>query len=201
MRCRTISWPLFWKKRPRSAVLPSATTARRRPRCRRIAPSSFFCCSTAWVQRSTAAWRPAPPWTAKNTGPCRVCLFNLNPFSGLEAQLLSKGIRGYFYRDAPLQHLAKGIQAVFNGELWVSRKAMIELLTRRGRDLPQSPPNTLSTREADILAQVVEGATNRTIAAALGLSPHTVKTHLYNIFKKINVRSRHQAALWAHRHL
>jgi len=81
-----------------------------------------------------------PPWIAENTGPCRVCLFNLNPFSGLEPQLLFKGIRGFFYRDAPLQHLAKGIQAVFNGELWVSRKAMIELLTRRGRDLPQSPP-------------------------------------------------------------
>jgi LuxR family transcriptional regulator of csgAB operon len=55
----------------------------------------------------------------------------------------------------------------------------------------------LTPREVEILAMVAVGAKNEEIAEKLHISPHTVKTHIYNIFKKIDVPNRLQAALWA----
>ena len=59
----------------------------------------------------------------------------------------------------------------------------------------------LTPRQTEILALVAVGATNEQIADKLCISPQTVKSHLYNIFKKINVPNRVQAALWAAKHL
>jgi len=55
----------------------------------------------------------------------------------------------------------------------------------------------LSKRERQILVLVGKGATNQEIAGTLFISFHTVKTHLYNIYQKIAVRNRCQAARWA----
>jgi len=59
----------------------------------------------------------------------------------------------------------------------------------------------LTPREREILEQITQGASNRQIAEALFISTHTVKTHLHNIFQKIDVSGRLQAALWAAKHL
>ncbi len=59
----------------------------------------------------------------------------------------------------------------------------------------------LTPRQVEILALVAVGATNEQIADKLCISPQTVKSHLYNIFKKINAPNRVQAALWAAKHL
>ena len=66
--------------------------------------------------------------------------------------------------------------------------------SRRGSEV-------LTSRQAEVLALITVGATNDEIAERLCVSPHTVKTHLYNIFKKINVTNRLQAALWAAKNL
>ena len=55
----------------------------------------------------------------------------------------------------------------------------------------------LTQRQIQILALIAVGATNDDISDKLCISPHTVKNHLYRIFKKINVPNRVQAALWA----
>jgi len=59
----------------------------------------------------------------------------------------------------------------------------------------------LTRREREILDLIANGYSNQQIADELFISPHTVKTHLHNIFKKINVKRRLQAALWAARNL
>jgi LuxR family transcriptional regulator of csgAB operon len=59
----------------------------------------------------------------------------------------------------------------------------------------------LTPRKLEILALISTGYTNDEIAEKLLISPHTVKTHLYNIFKKIKVPNRLQAALWAAKNL
>lgn len=62
-------------------------------------------------------------------------------------------------------------------------------------------PSSLTQREREILDLIAAGFSNKKIAAELFISPHTVKTHLHNIFKKINVKRRLQAALWAAQNL
>ena len=59
----------------------------------------------------------------------------------------------------------------------------------------------LTHREREILKTIATGASNAEIAQALFISVHTVKTHVYNIFKRIKVSSRLQAALWATKYL
>jgi len=59
----------------------------------------------------------------------------------------------------------------------------------------------LTPREIEILSLVAIGAKNEEIAEKLFISSNTVKTHIYNIFKKIDVPNRLQAALWAAKNL
>jgi len=62
-------------------------------------------------------------------------------------------------------------------------------------------PGRLTPREGQILRMICDGSSNEAIAETLSISRHTVKTHLYNIFKKINVSNRMKAAKWAERNL
>jgi LuxR family transcriptional regulator of csgAB operon len=113
------------------------------------------------------------------------------------------GGKGFFYETDPLDRFLKGVRAVLEGELWLSREIMTKCILE-GTDEPRSSRSgseLLTPRQIQILAQVAIGATNDEIADVLYLSPHTVRTHLYNIFKKINVPNRLQAALWAAKNL
>ena len=58
----------------------------------------------------------------------------------------------------------------------------------------------LSERECDVLRLIAAGHSNKMIARALGVSPHTVKRHVANILDKLDLRSRGQAAAWYHEH-
>ena len=130
-------------------------------------------------------------------------LFNVLPDQGIEQECVLEGIEGFFYEQDPLDMFLKGVRAVFDGELWLSRDIMTKCI-REGASREKATGTAsaiLTSRQIEILALVSVGATNDEIADRLHISPHTVKTHLYNIFRKIEVPNRLQAALWAAKHL
>lgn len=126
-------------------------------------------------------------------------IYNIDRGSDLENAALEYGVRGFFYAEDQPEKVLKGIQAIFNGELWVSRRKMTECLLARPplRNHDTSSAVSLTPREKDILALISAGSTNEAIADHLCISLHTVKTHVHNIFRKIGVHNRLQAALWA----
>jgi len=130
-----------------------------------------------------------------------VGLFNVKKGGGIEQAGISQGVKGFFYEGESLELFAKGVKAVLDGELWVSRKIMADIIVQNCHT-PRSPQQKiLSQRETEILTLLAGGATNEEIADRLCISKHTVKGHLYHIFKKIHATSRFQAALWAAKNL
>ncbi|UCG13265.1 MAG: response regulator transcription factor [Deltaproteobacteria bacterium] len=140
---------------------------------------------------------------SQKVGQDYVVLFNVNRGHGIEKKYVWEGVRGVFYEQDPLALFLKGVEAVLNGELWLPREIMAKCILEGSiqDDSSQEECAVLSIREVEILALVSVGVRNGEIADKLCISPHTVKTHLYNIFKKINVPNRLQAALWAAKHL
>ena len=132
-----------------------------------------------------------------------VTFFNVQEGLGIEERAVMLGVRGFFYEHDSLDIFLKGIRAIFDGELWLPRKIMTKcILNNKIREpSPDGDRVALTQRENEVLTMVAVGATNEEIADRLCISPHTVKTHVYNIFKKINVPNRLQAAFWAAKNL
>jgi DNA-binding CsgD family transcriptional regulator len=132
-----------------------------------------------------------------------VTFFNVQEGTGIEEKAVMLGIRGFFYEHDSLEIFLKGIRAVFDGELWFPRKIMTKCILKNKIRTPSPEEDrvVLTKREHEILTMVAVGASNEDIADRLCISPHTVKTHVYNIFKKIDVPNRLQAAFWAAKNL
>ncbi|MCK4786618.1 MAG: response regulator transcription factor [Desulfobacteraceae bacterium] len=130
-------------------------------------------------------------------------LFNVSPQQKIETQAVKRGIRGIFYREDSLSSFRKGIQAILQGQLWVSRGILEKSILEIGKSNEELDKNhiLLTFREREILSMIATGLSKDDIADDLGISPHTVKTHTHNIYQKINVTSRIKAALWATRNL
>ena len=128
-----------------------------------------------------------------------IALFNVASGQFVGNDLVSWGVRGLFYNDDPLSHLSKGVLSILRGEFWFSRETLVKYLldNRDTNGYEKKPGSMLTTRETEILVMLASGVSNSQIASGLGISPHTVKTHIYNIYSKINVPNRLQAALWA----
>ncbi|MBA2777861.1 LuxR C-terminal-related transcriptional regulator [Billgrantia kenyensis] len=119
-------------------------------------------------------------------------------------ELLSAlNLQGIFYRNDSVELICKGIDALQSGSLWMSRTLMSRMiqLLRRQQMNSYRPACGLTQRELEIIGLLGTGATNSEIAEKLFVSEHTVKSHLYNIFRKIKVHNRLQAMNWARRNL
>ena len=107
-------------------------------------------------------------------------------------------VKGIFYDHADQEQLLKGVQCIFDGECWFSRKCMNRYLSRH-RNTHRRPSQTMSVlteKERQIIWCMAKGDSNKKIAQRLNISDRTVKTHVYNIFRKINVSNRVQAVNW-----
>ena len=134
-----------------------------------------------------------------------IAFFNADPNLGaiFERQALERKIRGVFYLDEDPKKFLKGVSKMLQGELWFSRKTTSDILLGmhfRSSSLAMAEA-MLTQREKEILIAIASGASNMEIASEINVSPHTVKTHLYNIYKKIEVKNRLEATLWVARYL
>lgn len=120
-------------------------------------------------------------------------------------EILSFGhLKGLFYQEDTIDVIAKGCEAIINGENWLPRKVVAQLLFHyRNMVETQTTPATvdLTTREIQILRFLMTGASNIQIAEDMFISEFTVKSHLQKIFKKLCVKNRVQAAAWAKQHM
>jgi len=136
---------------------------------------------------------------------CRIALFNVSSqaHTQIEKQAIKRGVYGLFLQNCSRSLLLKGITAILNGELWFSRRIMTEMVLEFQKNDTVLPDleNPLTPREKEILLCILTGASNNQISSDLYISPKTVKSHLYNIYKKINVPNRLQATLWGVKNL
>ena len=142
-------------------------------------------------------------WNIRKQSATPIILFNVPPDLEFEKKFVLEGIHGFFYENDPLNVFFKGVKTVIDGKLCLSREMMTKCIFEgtRKENSAKSRLENLSQRQIEILALVAVGATNDEIADRLCISPHTVKTHLYKIFRKINVPNRVQATLWAAQNL
>jgi LuxR family transcriptional regulator of csgAB operon len=132
-----------------------------------------------------------------------MALFNLIRGLRIEEKLVIRGVKGIFYENVQPDHVVRGVRALLEGETWISREVMSRFIPEIGEAerLSANEASVLSEREIEILNLVAGGAMNTEIGEKLYISRHTVKSHLYNIYKKIKVTNRLEAALWAKENL
>lgn len=132
-----------------------------------------------------------------------MAVFNVDTESSLGRLAGLPMINGGFLYDCPHAQLRKGVHSIFEGELWFPRKVLQQYLikSRAFNKTFSRSEVALTDRELEVLKVMATGAKNSEIASSLNLSPHTIKTHIYNIFKKINASNRLQAVNWAQENL
>lgn len=108
------------------------------------------------------------------------------------------GVDGYILKDSESAELKRAINAVLAGENYI-QASLIPALNNRlaNRDIDKDKIDSLTGRELEVLIQVASGMFNKEIATSLNISERTVKNHISNIFKKIDVSDRTQAAVFA----
>ncbi|KFL43523.1 LuxR family transcriptional regulator [Lysinibacillus sp. BF-4] len=114
---------------------------------------------------------------------------------------LEAGAAGYQLKDIEPDELVKSIRQIMGGEHILHPDATITLEAQQ-QELANAPhtANPLTPRERDVLAELTKGKSNKEIASSLFVTEKTIKTHISNIFSKLEVQDRTQAALYAVKH-
>lgn len=108
------------------------------------------------------------------------------------------GVDGYILKDSESSELKKAIRIVRDGESFIQPKLIPAMNNQLlNRDADRDKIASLTNRELEVLIQVANGMFNKEIATNLNISERTVKNHISNIFKKIDVSDRTQAAVFA----
>lgn len=108
------------------------------------------------------------------------------------------GVEGYLIKDSDSLELRRAISCIANGKTYI-QPSLIPLLNSnlRNRDTDKSKLEILTNREMEMLSYLSKGMLNKEIAIELKISERTVKNHISNLFKKIDVNDRTQAAVFA----
>jgi len=115
-------------------------------------------------------------------------------------EMVAAGASGYVLKDVDPVSLARCIQEAHAGRFQLDDALTRKVILRLGASLRRPlhrPSVPLTDREGEILRMVVEGKANKVIASRLGLSEGTIKSHLRNIYRKLKVQTRAEAAAHA----
>lgn len=114
-------------------------------------------------------------------------------------EALKQGADGYLLKDMEPEEILDKLRTAGDGEI-VLNEAVSSMLTRmmREEDRKPSPSDArLTQREREILSLITQGMSNKSIGNELQISDGTVKVHVKNLLRKINAKSRLEAAIWA----
>lgn len=131
----------------------------------------------------------------------------LSAYSGEEyiAEALMYGAKGYLLKTVTPNELTKAVRIAHSGDLWAGRRVVaktFEGLLQKVYPEGELTPEThgdLTEREREVMRWVVLGQRNKEIARHLGISEETVKTHLRNIFRKLQITRRSHLILQKYR--
>jgi two-component system nitrate/nitrite response regulator NarL len=114
---------------------------------------------------------------------------------------LQGGADGYLLKDMEPEDLMASLVDAAHGKIAITdRLTQLLAVSLRERIRPRNPDEAgLTDQESRILEQIAEGKSNKLIAKALGITEGTVKVHVKHLLKKLNLRSRVEAAVWADR--
>ena len=114
---------------------------------------------------------------------------------------IEAGAKGYLLKDASREELFNAVRAVNQGESLIQPGVAARVLDRFAQLSSQASqaggPDLLSEKEKEVLQLMAKAAANKEIAAALSVSESTVKTHVANIFHKLDVNGRMEAVTTA----
>lgn len=130
--------------------------------------------------------------------PVKVLLLTVHNEIDYLIKALDLSVDGYIVKDSGSTELKKAIKCIINDEKYI-QPSLIPALNKRlvSRDVDKDKIDSLTRREMEVLIQIANGKFNKEIANSLDISERTVKNHISNIFKKIDVNDRTQAAVFA----
>jgi RNA polymerase sigma factor (sigma-70 family) len=128
----------------------------------------------------------------------RVIMLTAHESDALVGRALDAGAAGYLSKDRPMKEVARAVRTAFEGRPLIDPEEMSRLLQRfrqrrEAGDAARSRVERLTPRETEILQRMADGLSQDEIAAILGISRHTLRTHVQNVLTKLKVRSRLEA--------
>jgi DNA-binding NarL/FixJ family response regulator len=109
---------------------------------------------------------------------------------------LEAGVSGYVLKDSDADDVAAAVRAAHRGQLQIDPVVMRRVMSLH-RPREYDPTSELTSRELEVLRLVASGKPDKEIAADLGISDRTTRTHVSRILRKLHLSSRTQATIWA----
>lgn len=135
---------------------------------------------------------------------CRIIVLTIHEDREYLFKTLQMGAEGYVLKDAEPSVLVEAIRNVNLGQSYIQPNMTSELVREFNRvtmhEKEKRDESNLTSREVEVLELIAEGMINKQIARQLYISEKTVKNHVSNIFRKLNVSDRTQAAIYAFKH-
>jgi DNA-binding NarL/FixJ family response regulator len=123
----------------------------------------------------------------------KIILITIDESRGAISEAIQAGVSGYLLKDASPDALVDAARNAVEGNA-VIHPQLTKTFIEEVQHADEAPTTTpLSKREKQILQLVANGSTTKEVARDLGISPHTVKTHLERIFEKLGANDRAQA--------